>query len=95
MLKKSTFKSLNSDRRQMSIEKPVEPTQNVQIPQQLQQITHSVISKKVHFMGKEAFGDKSDTSLLWQGTFTLPVGARKSFLVFRNIEYVISNWSGD
>ena len=59
-----------------------------------QVITHSTQSKKVHVL---AFGgdDATDKALLWKGTFTNPVGARKKHMVFRNVDYIISNWSGD
>lgn len=34
-------------------------------------------------------------TLLWRGDFPVSLLTRKRFLVFRNIEYIISDWSGD
>lgn len=50
---------------------------------------------RIHFSAKDAFGDGSDTSLLWKGNYIGPQNMRKKHIVFRNTQYMISNWTGD
>lgn len=84
----------------MSIEKPSTQKQppKVNVKQNeidLKEVNSNVVSTRIHFSAKTAFGDKSDSTLLWKGLLTQPPRLRKRHIVFRNIEYIISNWTGD
>lgn len=60
----------------------------------LEAVVSSVSSTKVHILTPGG-SDSTDLTKLWSGTIASPVGIRKKHLVFKNIEYIITDWSGD